>query len=36
MSIGSVIRSEERAPRSPLEWQLAYQRARIASRDSKN
>ncbi|CAN6664445.1 protein Mgr2p [Trichomonascus vanleenenianus] len=32
MSIGSVIRSEERAPRHPAEWQLAYARARIASR----
>lgn len=32
MSIGSVIRSEERAPRTPLEWQLAYAKARVVSR----
>uniref|UniRef100_A0A060T8A3 ARAD1D09438p n=1 Tax=Blastobotrys adeninivorans TaxID=409370 RepID=A0A060T8A3_BLAAD len=35
MSIGSVIRSEDRAPRNPVEWQMAYQRARIVSRERK-
>lgn len=29
-----VIRSDERAPRTPLEWQVAYARARIMSREA--
>ncbi|VVT49603.1 uncharacterized protein SAPINGB_P002351 [Magnusiomyces paraingens] len=33
MSIGSIIRSEEQTPRTPLAWQLAYARARIMSRE---
>lgn len=33
MSVGSVIRSEERAPRTPLEWRLAYAKARVISRE---
>lgn len=33
-----VIRSEEMGPRSPAEWQMAFQRARVMSREdaSKN
>jgi hypothetical protein len=36
MSVGSVIRSEERAPRTPLEWRMAYAKARIMSRKEFN